>query len=65
MELFTTKRGIIMDKKLKEQLRIFIDVTAFLIMIGSFLQVFIFGNQDWFGAMIFCLGVMCFIPLFE
>jgi len=54
-----------MDRKLKEQLKIFIDVTAFTIMIGSFLQVFIFGNQDWFGAMVFCLGVVCFIPLFE
>lgn len=54
-----------MDKQLKEQLRIFIELTAFLIMLGSFLQVFIFGNQDWFGAMVFCLGVLCFIPLFE
>jgi hypothetical protein len=65
MELFTTTGEIIMDRKLKEQLKIFIDVTAFTIMIGSFLQVFIFGNQDWFGAMVFCLGVVCFIPLFE
>ena len=54
-----------MDKKLKEQLKIFIGLTAFLIMLGSFLQVFIFGNQDWFGAMVFSLGVLCFIPLFE
>lgn len=65
MEFFTTKEGLVMDKKLKEHLRMFIDSTAFLIMLGSFLQVFIFGNQDWFGAMVFCLGVVCFIPLFE
>lgn len=54
-----------MDRKLKKQLFIFIEIASVLITLGSFIQVFIFNNQEWFGAMLLCLATACFLQLFD
>lgn len=65
MGISTTKEGLKMDRELKEKLFMFIDLASVLITLGSFIQVFIFCNQDWFGAMLLCLAISCFLPLFD
>lgn len=51
-----------MDKKLQRDFIRLIILGCLLIVIGSFIRVFIFDDQQWFGAMLLCLTIGCLLP---
>ena len=68
MDIFTkawsqaTTGGKIMDEKLQRDLIRLVVIGCLLIVLGSFIRVFIFDDQQWFGAMLLCLTIGCLLP---
>lgn len=54
--------GKIMDEKLQRDLIRLVVIGCLLITVGSFIRVFIFDDQQWFGAMLLCLTIGCLLP---
>lgn len=51
-----------MDKQLILDIRRMIDISCLLLMGGSFIQTFVFNNQEWLGAMFLSVVILCLFP---
>ena len=51
-----------MDKQLILDIRRMIDISCLLLMSGSFIQTFVFNNQEWLGAMLLSVVILCLFP---
>lgn len=51
-----------MDKQLILDIRRMIDISCLLLMGGSFIQTFVFNNQEWLVAMFLSVVILCLFP---